>query len=1001
MQRSLMTVILFVVAVFVATSQTTRRVPQDYATIQGAIDAAVTGDTVLVAEGIYSVNLLLTKKIVLGSLFVIDGDTSHISGTILDGGTPANPDSGSVVLIGEGTDTTTVISGFTIRNGKGTTGSWGGMPYIVGGGVAIIAGGATISHNVITNNTCLSSLTHCGAAGIDVEPNQSYTVGPKECIITNNIISGNTSTSTLSNGGVDGGGLAMTGRGRIVNNIIQNNSAIGTSYGGGGGILIYGWNLQQGIEITGNLIKGNIATRGAGIATWANLISGTYYGPNVTLTNNIIVGNTNASALYLLSGTYALINNTIASNSGPYAIALFNSRGAMTFRMMNTIVWNPSVTTGEFYNGGLAAGAFNCVRNGFVGLGNISSDPLFADSDPAKGLAPTSPCIDAGAMSATVGVVLNAPTVDYLGAIRPRPIGSKPDMGAIESDAGKAVRRVPEDIATIQGAIDASANGDAVIVSEGTYPVNLLLTKKITLASRYYVDGDTSHISKTILDGSTPSHADSGSTVTFGPGTDSTSKIIGFTITGGKGNRHMAYDTNPPWPFVAGGGIDIYKGGASVLHNIIRNNALSSATDSATGGGICAATWSLTEQTSHVIIEDNTILQNSSMSSGAATGGGITLWGTSGRVMRNRINNNSTKYGGGMTVWAMASWGMDTLTIGENVVQDNYASVNTGGIDAAGNGLMAYIRDNKVKNNVAANSMGGISVGLGMVAVVDGNYVSGNAAVGGTIGGIYVYNSATTNVWIQNNIVVGNDGDGVRSGFRATARVVNNTIVGNSRYGLNTYDPPSATQYATIVGLNNIVWGNALGGIAGNVYASYSLVQGGFAGTGNISYDPLLAAGDTLYQLVPGSPALGAGVLSATVGGLTLTAPALDYLGAARPIPDTTHPDLGAIEHYLWDPLVRVEEPTTSIPTEFGLEQNYPNPFNPATEISYQLPLTARVSLTVFDLLGREVAVLVNEEKPSGSYTAQWNAAGFASGIYLVRMQAGSFVDTKKIVLMK
>ncbi len=122
----------------------------------------------------------------------------------------------------------------------------------------------------------------------------------------------------------------------------------------------------------------------------------------------------------------------------------------------------------------------------------------------------------------------------------------------------------------------------------------------------------------------------------------------------------------------------------------------------------------------------------------------------------------------------------------------------------------------------------------------------------------------------------------------------------------------------------------------------------------------------------------------------------------------------GGIGEYVWTPpasiyaVIRynqiatsVDQVLSSLPKDFSLSQNYPNPFNPATVISYHVPLASRVSLTVFDLLGREVAVLVNEEKPSGSYTAQWNAAGFASGIYLVRMQAGSFVDTKKIVLMK
>jgi hypothetical protein len=103
--------------------------------------------------------------------------------------------------------------------------------------------------------------------------------------------------------------------------------------------------------------------------------------------------------------------------------------------------------------------------------------------------------------------------------------------------------------------------------------------------------------------------------------------------------------------------------------------------------------------------------------------------------------------------------------------------------------------------------------------------------------------------------------------------------------------------------------------------------------------------------------------------------------------------------------------------TDFMLSQNFPNPFNPTTVISYQLPVNSQVTLKVFDMLGREVATLVNEQRPAGSYDVPWNASRFASGVYLVRMDArptnggesgklasGSekgFSATKKIVLMK
>ncbi|MFH1005984.1 MAG: T9SS type A sorting domain-containing protein [Candidatus Latescibacterota bacterium] len=88
-------------------------------------------------------------------------------------------------------------------------------------------------------------------------------------------------------------------------------------------------------------------------------------------------------------------------------------------------------------------------------------------------------------------------------------------------------------------------------------------------------------------------------------------------------------------------------------------------------------------------------------------------------------------------------------------------------------------------------------------------------------------------------------------------------------------------------------------------------------------------------------------------------------------------------------------------PTGFSLSQNYPNPFNPSTSISFSLPSKSFVSLKVFDLLGQEITTLVSEEMPSGTYTKQWNATITASGVYFCRLHAGSFIETKKLILMR
>jgi hypothetical protein len=96
-----------------------------------------------------------------------------------------------------------------------------------------------------------------------------------------------------------------------------------------------------------------------------------------------------------------------------------------------------------------------------------------------------------------------------------------------------------------------------------------------------------------------------------------------------------------------------------------------------------------------------------------------------------------------------------------------------------------------------------------------------------------------------------------------------------------------------------------------------------------------------------------------------------------------------------------VNEEKNGLPRSYGLEQNYPNPFNPRTVVSSQLPVASHVKLIVYDVLGREVAVLVNERRPAGSYQDTFDGSGLASGVYLYRMTAGDFVQTKKLVLLK
>ncbi len=102
------------------------------------------------------------------------------------------------------------------------------------------------------------------------------------------------------------------------------------------------------------------------------------------------------------------------------------------------------------------------------------------------------------------------------------------------------------------------------------------------------------------------------------------------------------------------------------------------------------------------------------------------------------------------------------------------------------------------------------------------------------------------------------------------------------------------------------------------------------------------------------------------------------------------------------DDIVSVDE-ASKIPNAFTLYQNYPNPFNPTTSIQYSVSSTQFVSLKVYDLLGNEVVTLVNEERPAGEYNIEFttNYLHLTSGVYFYRLNAGSFVETRKMILLK
>jgi len=294
-------------------------VPTQHSTIQAGINVAIDGDTVLVNENVYYENINFNgKAITVASHFILDQDTSHISKTIINGSKPANPDSGSVVYFSAGTDTNSVLKGFTITGGTGNIFRPPGFLFDLhyGGGIFIDGlEGACIKWNIIENNLA-NSVFAAGGGGIA----SGSPGGPGYTIIENNIINNNEVSGT--SGVKDGSAIWMGNSGRVLNNTITGNISHSVNDRSIGAI-----SLSSGAEapvskvyIMGNTIKNNKAiseksySRGGGVSSYYTTIIMT----NNQVENNSLNGNTGCVGAgiigTLLSKKSRIENNVIKAN---------------------------------------------------------------------------------------------------------------------------------------------------------------------------------------------------------------------------------------------------------------------------------------------------------------------------------------------------------------------------------------------------------------------------------------------------------------------------------------------------------------------------------------------------------------------------------------------------------------------------------------------------------------------------------------------------------------
>jgi len=584
-----------------------------------------------------------------------------------------------------------------------------------------------------------------------------------------------------------------------------------------------------------------------------------------------------------------------------------------------------------------------------------------------------------------------------------------------------AMVNVPDNYETIQAAIDAAEDGNVVLVEEGTYYENINFKgKAITVASRFYMDGDTSHITNTIIDGSLTSNPDSGSVVYLISGEDTTSVLMGFTITNGTGTRTKYTYEGAQYDMRGGGGILCYNSGGRFIRNRIVNNSVTEPNDEAAGGGFIAGDI---DSDSWIILEHNEIMSNTvSTDVWTAVGGGVYM-ACNGKLMDNIISNNSCTGNG---YWA-GGGGVHTYTSLEVpckvIISGNQITHNTilGKISpddndwaAFGGGIKVYrskvqilnndITDNFLQDFGEGNGSGG---GIYMYLADDGSVISGNTIANNTNGvsgikyGGGIGLGTGNGLSITNNIISGNSasyGGGIRL-RENNAEIINNTIVNNTASsgagGLHARD------CAPVI-VNSIVCGNHADTnpqIGGTFSVRYSDVEGGYSGQGNIDANPSFA--DENFNLSDTSACVGNGTDSVEVTRVWYTCPETDQNGNIRPHSVDEFVDIGAIESPYSRVLVGMGEFNYQSPIVFRLFQNYPNPFNPVTTISYQLPVTSSVDLSIYNLLGQKVATLVDKRQQAGIHQVEWDATVFSSGVYYYRIEAGNFVETRKMIYLK
>jgi hypothetical protein len=531
---------------------------------------------------------------------------------------------------------------------------------------------------------------------------------------------------------------------------------------------------------------------------------------------------------------------------------------------------------------------------------------------------------------------------------------------------------VPDSVLEIGDAVVIANPGDTILVATGTYAGGFGIYQNIVLKA--------AGPGPVIIQGI-------GSAWVFVIGDaaiDNSCIVEGFVIENGGGS--------------VGGGIYISQGSPTIRNNIIRNNHVTGF-----GGGISVGALS----SASAVISGNTIQNNS-----ASAGGGVYLSGAGSRLLNNTISNNAADTAGG-----------GVLVAGGNaVISGNLFSNNESMLGGAisSQATTAIINGNRFVSNTALQG-GAIHTRASdsirncelMLNSAEARVSWGDSARGGAIfADAFFVNPVIENCQINSN-TSDSIGGGICARSNGSITINNSTITGNdatfSGGGVHAWISDFTVTAGSVTG--NTAASNpqmeVITFLAAQAVSSvtYSNIEGGWFGTGNIDVAPL-------YRDAPG----GDFHLQSTACGDAFDSPLIDAgnPAASDALLDCQHglgtirSDIGAFGGSNLGVPTGVTDGGHAevLPKDFRLGQNFPNPFNPSTTISFKLGAPSMVTISIFNILGRHEITIVEQVKAAGVHTINWDGKDrlgrpLASGVYLYRLETDGRSESRKMLLLR